>query len=121
MTVQASRPLTDFVFGVAVYSADGVCCYGTNTHIEGATPQELTGVGEVVFRFDALDLVEGTYRLDVAVHRADGVPYDYHRLLYAFRVTSPLKDVGFFRPKHGWSFAGGIRIVGPGPHRDGKL
>jgi ABC-type polysaccharide/polyol phosphate transport system ATPase subunit len=120
MTVQASRPLTDFVFGVAVYSADGVCCYGTNTHIEGAAPQELSGIGEVVFRFDALDLVEGAYRLDVAVHRADGVPYDYHRLLYAFRVTSSVKDVGFFRPKHGWSFSGGIRIVGPGADRSGE-
>jgi hypothetical protein len=111
--VQAARELTDFVFGVAVYSADGVCCYGTNTHIEGARPQRLSGTGEVRFRVDALDLTAGTYRLDVAVHRADGVPYDYHRLLYSFRVTSPVKDVGFFRPKHDWSFSGGIEIDGP--------
>jgi ABC-type polysaccharide/polyol phosphate transport system ATPase subunit len=111
--VQAARELTDFVFGVAVYGADGVCCYGTNTHIEGARPQRLVGTGEVTFRIDALDLTAGTYRLDVAVHRADGVPYDYHRLLYSFRVTSPVKDVGFFRPKHDWSFSGGIEIDGP--------
>jgi ABC-type polysaccharide/polyol phosphate transport system ATPase subunit len=113
LSVQAARELTDFVFGVAVYSADGVCCYGTNTHIEGARPQRLSGAGEVRFRIDALDLTAGTYRLDVAVHRADGVPYDYHRLLYSFRVTSPLKDVGFFRPRHGWSFSGGVEIEGP--------
>ena len=112
--VHAARELTDFVFGVAIYSADGVCCYGTNTHIEGARPQRLTGAGEVTFRIDSLDLTAGTYRLDVAVHRADGVPYDYHRLLYSFRVTSPVKDVGFFRPKHGWSFSGGIEIEEPG-------
>ncbi len=43
--VQAARELTDFVFGVGVYSADGVCCYGTNTHIEGARPQRLAGSG----------------------------------------------------------------------------
>ena len=112
--VEASRELTDFVFGVGVYSADGVCCYGTNTHIEGAEPKRLAGTGEVVFRIAALDLTGGTYRLDVAVHRADGVPYDYHRLLYSFRVTSPVKDVGFFRPKHGWTFSGGVEIEGPG-------
>ena len=114
LAVHAPRELTDFVFGVAVYSADGVCCYGTNTHIEGAQPQRLSGKGEVVFRIDALDLTAGTYRLDVAVHRADGVPYDYHRLLYSFRVTSTVRDVGFFRPKHGWTFSGGIEIDGPG-------
>ena len=113
LAVQAARELTDFVFGVAVYSADGVCCYGTNTHIEGARPQRLAGTGEVRFHVDALDLTAGTYRLDVAVHRADGVPYDYHRLLYSFRVTSQVKDVGFFRPKHGWSFSGGVEIDGP--------
>ena len=112
--VQAARELTDFVFGVGVYSAGGVCCYGTNTLIEGARPQRLAGTGEVVFRIDALDLTAGTYRLDVALHRADGVPYDYHRLLYAFRVTSPVRDIGFFRPKHDWSFSGGIQIDGPG-------
>jgi ABC-type polysaccharide/polyol phosphate transport system ATPase subunit len=117
--VQAARDLTDFVFGVAVYSADGVCCYGTNTHIEGARPQRLSGAGEVRFRIDALELTAGTYRLDVAVHRADGVPYDYHRLLYSFRVTSPVKDVGFFRPKHNWSFSGGIEIEEPGAPGDG--
>ena len=55
-------------------------------------------------------MTAGTYRLDVAVHRADGVPYDYHRLLYSFRVTSTVKDVGFFRPKHGWTFSGGVEI-----------
>jgi ATPase subunit of ABC transporter with duplicated ATPase domains len=113
LAVQAAHELTDFVFGVAVYSADGVCCYGTNTHIEGKKPRRLAGTGEVVFRIDALDLTAGTYRLDVAVHRADGVPYDYHRLLYSFRVTSPVKDVGFFRPKHGWSFSGGVEIDAP--------
>jgi hypothetical protein len=36
----------------------------------------------VILTIDSLDLVEGTYKLDVAVHRKNGVPYDYHRLLF---------------------------------------
>ncbi len=36
MQVHAHQPLRDFVFGVGIFNADGVCCYGTNTHIEGA-------------------------------------------------------------------------------------
>ncbi len=35
-----------------------------------------------------LDLIEGTYKIDVAAHSRDGYPYDYHRLLYTFRVKS---------------------------------
>ena len=41
-----------------------------------------------MFSIERLDLVEGTYKLDVAVHKLDGYPYDYHRLLYTFRVKS---------------------------------
>jgi ABC-type polysaccharide/polyol phosphate transport system ATPase subunit len=112
LRVRAHQPLTDFVFGVGLFNADGVCCYGTNTSIEGAEPGELAGDAEVVLHLERLDLVDGTYKLDVAVHRQNGAPYDYHRLLHTFRVTSRLKDTGIFRPPHRWTFAGGVRLSG---------
>ncbi len=112
MRVTAHQPLRDFVFGVGIFNADGICCYGTNTLIDGGQPSDLTGEAEVSFHFDRLDLLEGTYKLDVAVHRQGGAPYDYHRQLYAFRVTSRIKDVGVFRPPHRWTFSGGVRISG---------
>ena len=43
MKVRAHQRLEDFVFGVALFSADGVCCYGTNTDIEGAVPARVRG------------------------------------------------------------------------------
>ena len=110
--VRANQRVNDFAFGIGIFNADGICCYGTNTHIEGASANELSGEGLVILTIDSLDLVEGTYKLDVAVHRQNGAPYDYHRLLYTFRVKSPRKDVGIFRPPHHWSFSGGIRISG---------
>ena len=110
--VHANQPVTDFVFGVGIFNAEGVCCYGTNTHIEGAMAGELKGDGEARFIIDHLDLVEGTYKLDVAVHRENGTPYDYHRLLHTIRVKSRVKEAGIFRPPHRWSFSGGIRISG---------
>jgi ABC-type polysaccharide/polyol phosphate transport system ATPase subunit len=112
LRVRAHQSVTDFVFGIGIFNADGVCCYGTNTLIEGAAAGELTGEGEVRFAIDSLDLVDGTYKLDVAVHRENGAPYDYHRLLYTFRVKSRLKEAGIFRPPHRWRFSGGIRISG---------
>ena len=80
-TCRRERPVEDFVFGVGIFSADGVCVYGTNTDIEQFASKRLEGRASVSFTVTALDLVEGTYKLDVAVHRRDGAPYDYHRLL----------------------------------------
>jgi ABC-type polysaccharide/polyol phosphate transport system ATPase subunit len=110
--VRANQRVSDFAFGVGIFNTEGVCCYGTNTQIDGGIAGEFVGEGLVIFAIDELDLVDGTYKLDVAVHRQDGVPYDYHRLLYTFRVKSPRKDVGIFRPPHRWSFSGGIRMSG---------
>jgi hypothetical protein len=113
--VQAHRPIADLVFGVGIFNAEGVCCYGTNTDVEGAVSGSMSGHGEARFTINRLDLVGGTYKVDVAVHRKNGAPYDYHRLLYTLRVTSPLKEAGIFRPPHRWDFSGGIRIAGLGP------
>jgi ABC-type polysaccharide/polyol phosphate transport system ATPase subunit len=110
LNVTAHRAVTDFVFGIAIFNAEGVCVYGTNTDIEEFDPDRLEGSADVRLANEALDLVEGTYKLDVAVHQRDGAPYDYHRLLYTFRVKSRVKDVGIYRPKHRWHFAGGVSV-----------
>jgi len=103
--LRAAHPVDDFVFGFGLFNADGVCCYGTNTYLEELAPQRLTGDAEATFAIESLDLVEGTYKLDVAVHKIDGFPYDYHRLLYTFRVKSRIHDVGIYRPRHRWTFS----------------
>jgi ABC-type polysaccharide/polyol phosphate transport system ATPase subunit len=110
LSVRSHQAISDFVFGIGLYSADGVNCYGTNTHLEEFTSREARGEGEVTFNIESLDLVEGTYKLDVAVHKRDGYPYDYHRLLYTFRVKSRSKEVGIYRPRHTWSFSPSIKL-----------
>jgi ABC-type polysaccharide/polyol phosphate transport system ATPase subunit len=108
MRVVAHSAATDFVFGVSLFNADGVCCYGTNTFIEQMDPERLEGEVAVTFAIESLDLVEGTYKLDVAVHTCDGYPYDYHRQLYTFRVKSRTPDAGIYRPRHHWTFSGPV-------------
>jgi ABC-type polysaccharide/polyol phosphate transport system ATPase subunit len=108
--MRAPLAIDDFVVGLGLFNAEGICCYGTNTYIEELTPQRLLGDAEAVFSIDALDLVEGTYKLDVAVHKMDGYPYDYHRLLHTFRVKSRAKDVGIYRPRHAWRFTGDVQF-----------
>ena len=111
LALKAERPCDDFVFGIAMFNTDGTCVYGTNTDIEKYDADELSGEAAVRFVIEALDLVEGTYKLDVAVHKKDGAPYDYHRLLYTFRVKSRTKDAGLYRPRHHWEFSPTARLT----------
>jgi ABC-type polysaccharide/polyol phosphate transport system ATPase subunit len=112
--VRAKQPADDFVFGIGLFNAEGVCCYGTNTYLEEMNPERIDGEAEATFAIDSLDLVEGTYKVDVAVHKRDGAPYDYHRLLYTFRVKSRVHDVGIYRPRHRWAFSSNVRFKAPG-------
>jgi ABC-type polysaccharide/polyol phosphate transport system ATPase subunit len=115
LEVEARAEVEDFVFGVGIFTADGMSVYGTNTHIEDYVPRRAMGRGEVSLELSDLRLVEGTYLMDVAVHRRDGTPYDYHRGLHSLRVKSRVKDVGVYRPPHRWSFAGGLELEKPAP------
>ena len=118
MRISAAQSVDDFAFGVSIFSTDGVCCYGTNTDIEEMESESLEGEGEVVFAIERLELVEGTYKLDVAVHKRDGFSYDYHRLLYTFRVKSRTKDAGIYRPSHVWRFTDNVRFKEPDSRSD---
>jgi hypothetical protein len=121
VSVHAPRPVDDFVFGVGLFAADGTSVYGTNTDIEGFSPRRLEGDAEVRLDFEGLSLVEGTYLVDVAVHRRDGTPYDYLRGLHSFRVKSRTRDVGLYRPAHRWSFGGGAEVETPEPRAELEL
>ncbi|OGD19781.1 MAG: hypothetical protein A2W03_17410 [Candidatus Aminicenantes bacterium RBG_16_63_16] len=114
MEVLAAAPTDDFVFGIGLFNSQGISCYGTNTNLEDYEPVSLRGEGRVVFRVERLNLVNGTYYLDVAVHKRDGYPFDYHRNLYSFLVSSTRRDVGIGRLPHSWSFSPEIEIKPPG-------
>jgi ABC-type polysaccharide/polyol phosphate transport system ATPase subunit len=115
LQVEARQPVEDFVFGVGLFTADGVSVYGTNTHIEDWKAEAARGAGTARIVLEDLRLVEGTYLLDVAVHRKDSTPYDYLRGHHSFRIKSRIKDVGVYRPAHRWEFEGGLELAAPKP------
>ncbi|MCK5055736.1 MAG: ABC transporter ATP-binding protein [Candidatus Aminicenantes bacterium] len=108
--VEAHNEERDFVFGIGIYNSEGILCYGSNTHIEDFKSSLIKGKGKVGIRVRELNLVNGTYFLDVAVHKRDGYPFDYHHFQYTFRVTSNYRDVGISRVLHDWEFSKNIHL-----------
>lgn len=113
MDVVAYSRIEDFVFGIGIFNSQGLYVYGTNTHLEDYTPISIEGEGKVICRIEKLNLINGTYYLDVATHKRDGYPYDYHRNLYSFLVTSTYKDEGITRLPHTWEMTPNIKIKPP--------
>lgn len=113
MDIVSYSRIKDFVFGIGIFNSEGICCYGSNTSLEQYESVSIEGEGRVVCRIEKLSLVNGTYYLDVASHKKDGYPYDYHRNLYSFMVSSLLRDDGIYRPEHSWKFSPNIKINSP--------
>jgi ABC-type polysaccharide/polyol phosphate transport system ATPase subunit len=106
--VQAAGSENDFVFGIGIYNSEGISCYGSNTLLDDFSAQSISGSGKVRLAIPSLGLINGTYFLDVAVHKRDGYPFDYHHFQYTFRVTSSYHDVGITRIAHNWEFSKNI-------------
>jgi lipopolysaccharide transport system ATP-binding protein len=95
--------VAEAVFGIAILRSDGLWCYGSNTAIEAVPLPALADAGSVEVLLERLDLLGGSYYLDVAVESKDGYPYDYHHGLYPFVVKSELQEAGVFRIPHRWA------------------
>ena len=101
---KVNKATENVAFGIGLYTKERIRCYGTNTYIDREEIKELKDIGTVRFIIPSLELTDGTYCLDVAVHSEEGIPYDYHTNRYYFSVISDKQDVGFYKPKHKWIF-----------------
>lgn len=102
-------PLSKLVFGIAISRSDGVLIHGTNTQIERLVLPSLKTRGTLVYELERLGLTDGVYYIDLAVHREDGYPYDYHKNMQQFTVRTHDKHQGAFIPEHKW-FVDGLEL-----------
>jgi lipopolysaccharide transport system ATP-binding protein len=117
-----ARPLVDFVIGIGVFTPEDVCVHGSNTDVDGFSPERFEGPASIRVTWPRCDLGAGTYLLDAAIHSRRGTPYDYWRGACRFHVDSPLQDTGLWRPERRWTFGGGVRLTAPdaaGPRPQG--
>lgn len=91
----AEHSVADVIAGVAIYDVEGKEIFGANTDILGAEIGPLEGSGEVVFEFESLPLLDGTFLLTIGLHNHDGgVVYDWHEQQHQFQVLNPGRTVG---------------------------
>ena len=110
------RPVKYPAFGIAIYRSDDIWCYGTNTAIEKLrlTDGPLPERGTVAVELPMLQLLQGDYTVDVAVHDPSGEEmHDYIREAGRFYVKNPKNDQGFFRPKLRWSLLMAQKRIAP--------
>lgn len=122
------KPIENLVFGVGVLRADGLVVHGTNTDIDKVEiplPTEAAlaagATGTYTYTFQRLGLVEGSYFLDIAAHREDGLAYDYHHLRYRFSLRTQNRAVGVYLPDHEWRVEPRYEAAALDPREQGKF
>ncbi len=95
------QKVEDIVFGICINRSDGLIVHGSNTDIE-KVKLNISGQGTISYKINYFGLMEGNYFLDVAAHRSDGYPYDYHKNIINFAVRSKYNQVGVYVPQHEW-------------------
>jgi len=102
MNYKVNNSTSSIAFGIGIFTKDRVQCYGTNTFIDRLKINKLTEKGSIRFVIPSMELVEGSYSLDVATHSEEGFPYDYQMERYFFNMQSGNQDVGIYKPRHNW-------------------
>jgi ABC-type polysaccharide/polyol phosphate transport system ATPase subunit len=92
----------EIVFGIGIDRSCGTQIYGSNTSLDRFKVKGLKSSGSIIFEIESLDLLEGVYFIDVAVHKEDGYPFDYHKAILEFHVKNPDNQIGVWKPKGSW-------------------
>jgi lipopolysaccharide transport system ATP-binding protein len=95
-------PQDEVVFGIGIHRADGLNVFGTNTEIDRVALKVNDTSGAIECVIERLTLLDGSYVIDVAVHRVDGYPYDYQKSVVHFSVRSDNRVVGVISPERRW-------------------
>ena len=98
----AKKQLDDAVIGLAIYRSDGTLVYGTNTLIDTSAPVTLQTEGTIDLRIDGLPATNGSYSIDLALHRPDGFNYDFWRNICTIQIADKVQTPGEIALSHQW-------------------
>lgn len=96
--------LNGVLVGLIFFRNDKLQCYGTNTQRERLTEFTLKEEGVITCEFDKLNLVSGSYWIDIALRAKDMFAYDYKAQAVRFTVYNNVDEVGVAKLDHKWKF-----------------
>jgi ABC-type polysaccharide/polyol phosphate transport system ATPase subunit len=120
VTFRTTEPLTNPIFGVALFRNDGVYVFGPNTRFDGVLEGTYHGVYTFFVHYPALPLLAGTYRVSIAIFDEGHVsPHVWHNQLYEFEVSQDVEDHGIVRIPHRWGMLTWHDATAPDPQDAG--
>ena len=88
---------------ITTYRTDGTYIFGTNTLIDTAQPVTLARQGTVDLHIDSLPVANGSYTVDLALHRPDGFNYDFWKEVCTLSVSDRKQTPGVIYLPHSWN------------------
>lgn len=108
---RAHQEVREPVFGVALFTREGVQINGPNTFYSGyPIPRLSAGEGHIDYIVESLPLLTGEYLFTSAVYRKDlRTPFDHQERRHAFRVIEgPVRErLGLVQLPGRWELGGG--------------
>ncbi|MBS3909182.1 MAG: ABC transporter ATP-binding protein [Actinobacteria bacterium] len=94
---EATNPVEEPNFGIAIYDLRGNHCFGTNTQLKRYKTGIVNGAGIMYFHLEHLPMLEGKFYISLAVQSADEkVTYHWLDRYLLFEVDNPSDDIGAF-------------------------
>lgn len=95
--------VTDPVFGIGIYTAEGYHIFGTNTALNDLRFDQLEGEGHIDIEIERIPMLSGHFLLSPAIqNREYTVTYDWIDRQYSFEVVSVGREVGLFQVPCKW-------------------
>ena len=98
----AKEKLPSAVIGLAIYKSDQTYYYGTNSLLDYSHTITLQEEGTIDLYLDSLPVANGSYTIDLALHRPDGFEYDFWKDICSISIVDPKNTPGLIHLPHRW-------------------
>ena len=113
MKYESSVPRTPVNFVIGITREDWIYCYGTSFQHENGNFVITKEKGELSITLQQLNLLRGSYTLEVRIQDEEKNLFDYLSSLIQFRMESPeTKEAGIFTMPYTWNTMDEQKYVG---------
>ena len=99
---KVNKQIDELVFGMGIFTLDGVWVFGTNSAIAGETIRVTGKRGTVIFESEPLNLMSGKYILQCSIIEPNTTPVDYYNEYMRFNVVNIHHEAGIIHYDSKW-------------------